>query len=319
MSRLARLTLLTLLVLLGLAGVAQADSISITAPDSQLIETALPVTLNWTGSVASPYVFATIKTGSGCGANASADTGNKLVENTGAALPQSGSLAGTRDASANGDPGTFTICAYLQDGLYGAVLATADKTVTLRPDTGSITISPPSTAVLGAAISFPVSVTTELRRYEYVTVKPGTTCAANYGQDNLKGSSLGNSGGTVLGTSTVNVQWTVGSTNDQGRPVGSYVFCAYVQKDASSPTPIATAKAVIQVSAAAGSATGTCPAVQNAQNAVTKDLASYRSYTRRAQKAHGRARTRFRKLAKQAHGKYLNAKKTLAKAKLKGC
>ncbi len=319
MFRLVRLTLVTLAVLLGFAGVAHADSISITAPDTQLIETDLPVTLNWTASVASPYVFATIKTASGCGASATADTGDKLIEPAGA-LPQSGSLSGTRGASANATPGTFTICAYLQDGLYGAVLATADKTVTLRPDTGSIVISPPPTAVLGKEISFPATVTTELRRYEYVTVKPGTTCAANYGQDSLKGSSLGNSGGTVLGSSTVTVQWTVGSTNDQGRPVGSYVFCAYLQKDASSPTPIASAKAVIQVSAAGGgSATSTCPAVQKAQKALAKDLASYKSYTRKGKKAHGSARTRYKKLAKQAHGKYLNAKKTLAKAKLKGC
>ena len=317
MSRLLRLTLVTLAVLLGLAGVAQADSISITAPDTQLIETDLPVTLNWTASVASPYVFATIKAGSGCGASATADTGNKLIENTGGPLPPSGALSGSFQ---NADPGTFTICAYLQDGLYGTVLATADKTVTLRPDTGSIVISPPSTAVLGKEISFPVNVTTELRRYEYVTVKPGSTCAANYGQDSLKGSNLGNSGGTVLGTSTVMVQWTVGTTNDQGRPVGPYVVCAYVQKDASSPTPIATAKAVIQVSAAGGgSATSTCPAVQKAQKAVTKDLASYRSYTHKALKAHGSARARYKRLAKQAHTKYLSAKKTLAKAKQTGC
>jgi hypothetical protein len=309
----------TLAVLLGPGGVAQADSISITAPDTQLIETDLPVTLTWAASVASPYVFATIKPGSGCGPSANADTGNKLIEPAGT-LPQSGSLSGTRDASGNADPGTFTICAYLQDGLYGAVLATANKTVTLRPDTGSIIVSPPSTAVLGNEISFPVKVTTELRRYEYVTVKPGTTCAANYGQDSLNGSNLGNSGGTVLGTSTVVVQWTVGSTNNQGRPVGSYVICAYVQKDASSPTPIATAKAVIQVSATGGgSATSTCPAVQEAQNAVAKALMSYRSYTQKARKAHGSARTRYQKLAKQAHGKYLNARKTLAKAKQHGC
>lgn len=319
MSRLVRLTVVTLAVLMGLAGVAQADSISIAAPDTQLIETDLPVTLNWMASVASPYVFATIKTGSGCGASASADTGNKLIEPAGA-LPPSGSLSGTRDASANTDPGTFTICAYLQDGLFGTVLATANKAVTLRPDTGSIAISPPSSAVLGKEISFPVKVTTELRRYEYVTVKPGTTCAANYGQDIFKGNSLGNSGGTVLGSSTVVVDWTVGSTNDQGHPVGSYVFCAYVQKDAASQTPIATAKAVIQVSAAGGgSATSTCPAVQKAQKAVAKDLASYRSYTHKAQKAHGRARARYQKLAKQAHAKYLAAKKALAKAKQKGC
>ncbi len=199
------------------------------------------------------------------------------------------------------------------------MLATASKTVTLRADTGTITLSTPSTAVLGKEITFPVQVTTELTRYEYVTVKPGTTCAANYGQDSFKGSSLGNSGGTVLGTSTVNVQWTVGSTNDQGHPVGSYVFCAYVQKDASSPTPIATAKAVIQVSAAGGGGSTTCPAVQKAQKAVTSDLASYRSNARKAQKAHGKARTRYQKLAKQAHTKYLAAKKTLAKAKQTGC
>jgi hypothetical protein len=319
MSRLVRLTLATLAVLLGLAGVAQADSISITAPDTQLIETDLPVTLNWTASVASPYAFATIKTGSGCGASATADTGNKLIEPAGT-LPQSGSLSGTREASGNAEPGTFTICAYLQEGLFGAVLASASKAVTLRPDTGSIVISPPSTAVLGSEISFPVNVTTELRRYEYVTVKPGTTCGANYGQDSFTGSNLGNSGGTVLRTSTVVVHWTVGSTNNQGRPVGPYVVCAYVQKDASSPAPIAIAKAIIQVSTTGGGSTiSTCPAVQKAQKAVAKDLASYRAYTHKALKAHGSARARYQKLAKQAHSKYLNAKKTLAKAKQKGC
>jgi hypothetical protein len=318
MSRLLRLTLVTIALLLALAGVAQADSISITAQDTQLIETDLPVTLNYTAAVASPYVFATIKTGSGCGATATADTGNKLIENTGGPLPSYGSLSG---AFKSATPGAFTICAYVQDGLYGAVLATANKTFTLRADTGSIAISPPSTAVLGKEISFPVNVTTELTRYEYVTVKPGTTCAANYGQDTLTGSSLGNSGGTVLGTKTVNVQWTVGSTNDQGHPIGSYVFCAYLQLDASSPTPIATAKAVIQVSSAAGggSATTTCPAVLKAQKTVANDLAAYRSDTSKARKAHGKARTRLQKRAKQAHTKYLSAKKTLAKAKQKGC
>src|SRR5258708_38188690 len=130
MSRLVRVILATLMVLLGLAGVAQAASISITAPDTQLIETDLPVTLNWTTAVPNPYVFATIKTGSGCGASATADTGKKLIEPAGA-LPESGSLSGTLEALGNAEPGTFTICAYVQEGLFGAVLATANKTVKL--------------------------------------------------------------------------------------------------------------------------------------------------------------------------------------------
>src|SRR5262249_18376930 len=150
---------------------------------------------------------------------------------------------------------------------------------------------------------------------EYVTVKPGTACAANYAQDSLKGSSVENSGGTVLGPTTVTAKWTVGTTNDQGRPTGPYVVCAYVQKDPDSPVPPATATAVIQVSAAAsggpaGGGKTTCPAVRKAQRSVATYLASYKADTRKAHKAHGKTRTRYLKLATTAHKKYLAAKRT---------
>jgi len=297
-----RLLWVALTFLLSGASPAQAaDTLSISYGPDATEEVLTPVTVSWSAAESSIRVIVTRKPGSrGCGRTYgtddpySTDVMNRVVGPSGSAT-QYGRL---------NDPGTLTLCGYLQRADNAALLAaTGPVPLTFRSARASVAIQVPPRVSPGQIFRFFVPVSAELRRQLEVTIKPTGTrgCGANYPLDAPVSTDL--------------LYFYMQSDHRYAKTIrapsvnGLYLLCAYVSERPSDPAPEATAAATFEVGPdlcadARAKLAVANRALRRAQASVTKYRKLYRRYERRARRTHGTERARYRRLAKRAKRRY---------------
>jgi surface-anchored protein len=304
-----------LLLAFGASAAHAADSITVTAGTDPTEEVPLAVTANWTSSsTTGTAVYMTVKPAGplSCGASYSADAPNSDdVLGTGVATP-SGSNSANWTFS---EPGTFTLCGYLQKLSDGTALAASGPvTVTVRSATASAAISMPARVDTGKPFPLSVAVTAELRRQVFVTIKPagGRGCEATYTLDSPNSDD-------VLSGNAQGVQ-TVSGTVTASQTPGKYLLCAYVQESSSDTAAEATTSATFLVGpdpcvTAKGVLAAATKDVHTAEKSVNANRTSYNRYHKAIRKAHGKRRVTLRTLANRAHSRYVSAVRRRATAR----
>ncbi|MDA0180694.1 hypothetical protein OJ997_10355 [Solirubrobacter phytolaccae] len=192
------------------------------------------------------------------------------------------------------EPGTHTLCAYLQTR-YDAPSASAASgpvTLNIRQAHASVGIATPPHVSAGQRFGINLPVTAELARRVYLTVKPagGRGCEPAYSLDAPNSDDV--FWDDVQGTRTIAVERTATTTS------GSYLLCAYVQENSDDLEPEATASATFIV--------GPDPCV-----AAKSTLAKAQKTMRLADAAV----KRFRKLVKRKPKTYRQSYKTAVRTR----
>jgi hypothetical protein len=318
LPRIARTLLLALTLLFAVSASARAaDTISISFGADPTEEVPLPVTVNWSAGTSNTYAYVTIKPSGplGCGVSYAADEPNSrdVIDTYTNAAAGTQSRNWTLDA-----PGTYTLCGYLQDsGSSTAPRAvTGPVALTVREARASVALAVPPRVEVGATFAVNAPVTTELRRYLVVTVKPagGRGCEATYALDEPNSQDVMDS--YLQGTQTASRNFTASSTP------GTYLLCAYVQENGSDPLPEATTSATFLVGpdpcvTARTALTKAQKAVKAAEAAVTRNRNAWKRYDRRAKAAHGAKRRSLAKQAKTYKSRYSSAIRTRSKQRAK--
>ena len=221
---------------------ASADTVTVSAP-APTEEVAVPITVGWAGAPGQ-RVFTTSKPGpGGCGATFLGDLdlpGSTEVISTAG----NGAATGTVSApKAFDEPGTQTLCAYLQTGDDAASASAVSGPVTLTVRSAHATVGIATRPRVGAGqpLGIDLSVTTELARRVYVTIKPagGRGCEASYSLDTSNADVVLRH--DARGTQDVTVERTAPNS------VGTYLLCAYVQERSDDLDPEATGSATFVV------------------------------------------------------------------------
>jgi hypothetical protein len=176
MSRLLRVLWLALGLFLFGPVAAQADTLSISSGADPTEEVPTLVTATWSATAPSVRVIVTSKPAPrGCGRTYavddpySKDVMNRVVASTGSA---------SRTWRLN-DPGTLTLCGYLQRANDATlVAATGPVALSYRSARASVAIQVPPRVSPGAIFRFFVPVSAELRRHLEVTLNPRAPAAA---------------------------------------------------------------------------------------------------------------------------------------------
>jgi hypothetical protein len=270
------------------AGTAQADdTISVTFGADPTEEVPLPITLAWSSATASVRAYVTVKPagGLGCAPNYAADEPNSsdVIDNAGGT--PTGSASENRTF---GEPGTFTLCGYLQSSSDGAVLrATGPVALTVRSANAAVALVVPARVDPGQTFAITANVTAELRRGLFVTVKPagGRGCEPNYAADDpISSDAIYNA--AVQGSASVSENITASQT------AGNYLLCAYVQEGSGDTAPEGMASAQFAVGP------DPCKAARSALAAAKRKLKSAEASITRNRKAIARYKTAVRRRAK---------------------
>jgi hypothetical protein len=210
------------------------------------------------------------------------------------------------------DPGTLTLCGYLQRVDTGARLAaTGPVPLTYRSGRASVAIQVPPRVSPGQVFTMSLPVSAELRRQVEVTLKPAGTrgCGASYPFDAPVSVDVFDL--WMQGNQSYAPAIQAPSVN------GTYLLCAYVSEGPTDPAPEATATATFQVgpdlcAAARTQLLAANRAVGAAQRSVAKYRAAYRRDLRRLESTHDR---RYRRLARHNLGRYQRALRRRAAAR----
>ena len=307
MPRSFRASCLALVVLLSgaaAAAPAAADTLSISYGADPTEEVFTPITATWNSTESNVRVIVTSKPGvQSCGTSYAADDAysrdwiNRVV----------GASGSTSRNWRLFDPGTVTLCGYLQRAADAAPLATAGPVrLTYRSGHASVSIQVPPRVSPGETFRFIVPVSAELRRHLEVTLKPTGTrgCGASYGLDDPVSSDV--MYGAVQGNHRYAKAIRASSVN------GMYLLCAYVSERPSDPSPEATFAATFEVgpdlcAEARAKLAAANRAAKRAQSSVTKYRRSYKRYERRARHTHGARRVTYRRRAKRDKSRYERA------------
>jgi hypothetical protein len=259
---------------------ANADTISVTVGPDPTEEVPFPVSVSWTSGSTDQYVFVTIKPAGSlaCAASYAADepASDDLISRW------TDSVAGTRSGIANEDaPGTYILCAYLQSGPSASApaAATGPVPVTLRSARADVRLTVTPHADARQRVSVSASVTSELPRSLFVTVRPagGRQCEAQHTHTSSH----------LLIRKQGEGAWT--ATEDFTAPDdGSYLLCAYIQEGLSDE-PEATASATFVVG------TDPCRAARTALAAARRSLRRAESAVARYRKQARRHSRRYRR------------------------
>jgi hypothetical protein len=291
------------LALLAAPGAHAADSISLTHGADPTEEVLTPITARWSSAEASVRVIVTKKLGvAGCAGNAAADltSGTLLINHLG------GASGGRFRNWMLHDPGTLTVCGFLQR-TNGAVLAVSGPLqVNYRSGRSRVAIEAPPRVTPGSAYKLVAPTYSELARHLEVTVKPSSPrgCAPSYPVDSALSDDL--------------MYWKTQGTHRWTKPIkapsanGLYLLCAYVSDHPADPVPEATASAMFEVGPdlCADARAGLVVAnrtLRAAERAVTRYRRSYRRYERRARRTHGARHARNVRLAKRDRRRYDHA------------
>jgi hypothetical protein len=281
------------------AASAQADSISVTTGSDPTEEVPLPITATWSSGDPGPQVLVTVKPSGpqGCAVNYSADAANSdtIIGHDGVA---SGSWSVNQTFR---DPGTFTLCGYLQHSTSDTspLAATGPVAVTVRAGRATVAIAAPARVSPRKTFALIANVTAELPRELLVTAKRagGRGCEATYALDAPNSETLVST--DVQGTQTVKRTAEASSTR------GTYLLCAYVQETTSDPSPEAVGSTQFVVGP------DPCTAAKAVVTKVRKALSSAKRTEKRRKATwnrlqHGhhraaarRARARYRRAARR--------------------
>jgi len=288
------------LALLAAPSAYAADSISVTAGTDPTEEVLTPITARWNSAQASVRVIVTKKPGNqSCAGNAAADLRSSTL-----LINYLGGASGGRFRNWTlADPGTLTVCGFLQR-TDGAVLAVSGPVpITYRSGRSTVTLEVPPRVTPGSAYRLVAVTDSELARHLAVTIKPSGPrgCGPSYPADSPLSSDL------MYGRTQGPHRW--GKAIRAPRANGLYLLCAYVGDSPADPAPEATASAAIEVGpdlcaeARAGLVTAT-RALGTAQRAVTRHRRSYKRYERLARRTHGARHARNVRLAKRDRRRY---------------
>jgi hypothetical protein len=307
-QRIRRLAIGTVMLWAFCATSAQAaDTISIAFGADPTEEVPLPVSATWSTNN-SPQVYVTVKPagGLGCAPNYNADAPNsKTVLVAGYGLAKAGT---TTANSTFGDPGDFTLCAYLADSSTLAPLAASGPVaLTVRSAKTSIAITAPARVDAAKPFALSFAVTAELPRRLFVTVKPdgGRPCGGSYALDRANAQ-------VIVSEERVQGTQIVQSTPTSSQTEGPYLLCGYVQESSDDATPEATSSGKYLVGpdpcvTARRALSAAERAVHVAETSVSRNRAAWKRYTKAARHSHGATRTRYRGLAVRAHSRYHSA------------
>src|SRR4051794_5713401 len=289
------------LFLSGAAAARAADTLSITYGADPTEEVLTPITVSWSSAQPSVRVIVTSKPGSlGCGSTYAADDAhsrdviNRLAGSSGSAS-QNWTLA---------DPGTLTLCGYLERAADSAPLAATGRVpLTYRSGHAGVAIQVPARVTPGQIFRFFVPVSAELRRHLEVTVKPtgARGCGADYALDAPVSTDL--LYGYLQGNHRIAKIVRAPSVD------GIYLLCAYVGERPGDPAPEAKSSATFEVgpdlcAEARAKLTSANRAARRAQSAATTYHRSYRRYERKASRTHGARHAAYRRFAKRDKKRY---------------
>jgi hypothetical protein len=292
------------LLLFGAVAAQAADTLSISYAGDPTEEVPTRVTATWSATESSVRVIVTSKPGPrGCGSSYPADAPySQDVLNR--VVASSGSVSWNWRLN---DPGTLTLCGYLQRADAATlVAATGPVGLTYRSARASVALQLPSRVSPGAIFRFFVPVSAELRRHLEVTLKPTGSrgCGASYALDDpvstdvLYFSMQGNHRfAKTIRAPSVN---------------GLYLLCAYVSERPSDPAPEATFAATFDVgpdlcAEARAKLAAANRAARKAQSSATSYRRAYKRDERRARRTHGAKHVTYRRLAKRARRRYERA------------
>ena len=298
--------LATLLIFGSLAGSASAASISLSFSSDPTEEVPVQVTATWSPASGSTSAYVTVKPAgaTGCAPTYAADSPNSDdVIYDGNSSPRS--VNRTFE-----DPGSYVFCGYLTDvstSQQTTIATTGPVTVNVRSATASIALTPPAQVDPSQVFTLAGTVTTELQRAVFVTIKPvgGRGCEANYQADSPVSTDVIYDLG-VQGAQQISKSMTAPSTR------GTYLLCAWVLEGSGDLAPEATTSAQFLVGptpcqiarAAQERANG---AVKVAENAVTKYRRAYKHDALKAAHTSGSARRHWRALYKRDRSRYRSA------------
>lgn len=288
----------------GSAQAAETITVSFGADPTE--EVPLPVTVAWSSADSSVSVRVTVKPAGGlaCAPNYAAD-----APNSSDVIYTSGTTSGSSSENrAFPDPGTFTVCGYLEDPSTDTVLmATGPITLTVRSATATVALAVPARVDRGQTFAVTANVTAELRRSLFVTVKPagGRGCAPSYAADDPISSDVIYTSG-VQGTVSRQENFTASETN------GSYLLCAYIQEGSGDSAPEAAASAVFAVGpdpckAARLMLAAAKRKLASAQASVKRNRKAVARYTSAARRGSSAARRHNRALLAAARKRYRSA------------
>lgn len=284
-------------LVLAAASPAAAASVSISVPGDLVEE--VPFTVTVVGSSpASHGVWVRIKNAGGrpCEPSQRADDGEGILTRYGV----SGAFTES-ESHTIGEPGSYLLCAWVQSGSSASPVASASLEVTVRSAVASVSLAAkPGPA--GSASRILATVTAELRRQMFVSVKPagGTGCGPSASQDDseeITSRGEGVQGGP--GTFTY-------LTSELS--AGTYLACAWVQEETFDLAPEAATSVAFSVPVSAA-----CTRARNAR-------ALWKVRTVRARAAVRRARSRSaRRRARAAYGRALRSYRKAQAAVTSNC
>ena len=172
--------------LFGIAASAQAaESITVTFGTDPTEEVPLPITMRWTTATPRAYVAVTIKPNGqlGCPATHSIDDPNSTD-----VMQWIGGYTGGRTRNWTfADPGSWTLCGYLQRSISdpAPLAVTGPITLTTRSARANVAVTAPPRVDPREGCDISVAVESELRRTVIVTHKPAgpRACAASHALD----------------------------------------------------------------------------------------------------------------------------------------
>jgi hypothetical protein len=296
MPRPLRVSCLALVLFLISAHAAAADTVSISYGADPTEEVPTRITATWNATEPNVRLIVTSKAvPQGCGVTyagddaPSTDVINRVVGASGSAW-RDWTLA---------NPGTLTLCAYLQRVDNAAPLgSTGPVLLTYRSARASVALQVPPRVTAGQIFKFYVPVSAELRRHLEVTLKPSGSrgCGADYQIDDPVSRD-------VIYTS-VRGDHRYAKSIKAPSVDGIYLLCAYVSERPSDPAPEATASATFEVgpdlcAEARAKLEDANRAAGRAQAAAKRYGRHYRRDMRRAQRTHGARHRAYRRLAKR--------------------
>jgi hypothetical protein len=286
-----------------------ADTITVAPGADPTEEVPVPITVAWSSGDPSPTIHITVKPAGprGCAPNYAADDPDSQDVVAGSNVAAAGKLTTSWTAA---DPGSLTLCGYLEHASYvdpfaasAALVSTGPVALDVRSATASVAIAAPQRVDPGQKFGLTVAVTAELSRQLFVTVKPkgGRGCEASYTLDAPVSDDVTDV--TVQGAKSMPVTMTA------SRSAGSYLLCAYVQESSGDLAPEAAGQAVFRVgpdpcATAKTALTKATKAARTAKTATSRERATWKRYERAGRQAP----------ARRAHTRYVAAVRRQAKA-----
>jgi hypothetical protein len=312
------MVLLTVALLFSLSASAQAaDTISVSFGADPTEEVPIAITQTWSASSTNWLALVTIKPAGplGCGVSYAADDPNS----TDVMSTYTSAAGGTQSRNWTLEtPGTYTLCAYLQESSSSTTpkAVSGPVALTVREARASMTLSVPARVDAGAVFPVSAAVTTELNRLVLVTAKPagGRGCEATYALDDPNSNDVFST--YLQGTQSYSRNYTASST------AGTYLLCGYVQEGSSDAAPEAVTLAYFLVGpdpcvTARTALTAQQKKVKTAETSVSRNRSSWKKYDKKAKRAHGAKRKSYARQAKKYKSRYTSAVRKRAQERAK--